>query len=452
MRHRAVDRRLRVLIGDVGGDADNGTAEAPALQRAVPADLKVAGERGPVLAFLQRTHLGGQDFGQHRHDAVGEIDRVAAAPGVLIQRGAGAYIEADIRNRDHRLPPAGIGGIVVGGGPDRIVMVARIRRVDRDDGQRTQILAVVAQRLCGDTCRFLQRLGLELVGDLVAVDRDQREAARGERIAQPLGHAHRDARRPPCLFGKYQVAGTRIARVGDEELAPFLLLDARQPQPPAFLAQHAQHLLRRTRQRLHRMRGPPPLVLLGPRQHPVPDPQAATLALAHPQARRRCVLGLPTLRNGPDSAGIVDIGDAQHRDAGQSAHAVEGASGGAVDQPLVPHVLEQRLQRDLVLRDEAKGARDLPLAGGLVGCLDKGEDLFAGGQALFRLLHRNEIGGRGAYVTPCPDRPGRKRRAAARTGGSCGSHRPRPIRNGRAGRRRPVARLRSGPGGNGHRG
>ncbi len=75
---RRVDRRLRILIGDVGRDPDLRPREAPALERAVLGDLQVAGHRGAVLAFLQRADVGRQLLGKHRHDAVGEIDAVAA--------------------------------------------------------------------------------------------------------------------------------------------------------------------------------------------------------------------------------------------------------------------------------------------------------------------------------------------------------------------------------------
>ena len=58
---------------------------------------------------------------------------------------------------------------------------------------------------------------------------------------------------------------------------------------------------------------------------------------------------------------IVD--HAQHGDLGHAAHAVEGGLL-AVDQAFVGHVLEQRLERDLLLALEPEGLGDLALAGG----------------------------------------------------------------------------------------
>ena len=89
--------------------------------------------------------------------------------------------------------------------------VARIDRIDRDDRQVAQILAVVAQRLARNAFGFVQRLGLEAVGNLELVDRDQREAARCERIAQALDDADGDARRSPAHFRHDEVAGRRAA-------------------------------------------------------------------------------------------------------------------------------------------------------------------------------------------------------------------------------------------------
>ena len=107
----------------------------------------MADERGAILAFLQRADVGRQRLGKHRHDPVREIDAVAAPPRLLVERGAGADVEADVRDRDDRLPPALIGRIVVGSGPHGIVMVARIGRVDRDDRDVGEVLALAQNPL-----------------------------------------------------------------------------------------------------------------------------------------------------------------------------------------------------------------------------------------------------------------------------------------------------------------
>ena len=60
---------------------------------------------------------------------------------------------------------------------------------------------------------------------------------------------------------------------------------------------------------------------------------------------------------------------------------VKGAAGRQVDEPFVGHILEQRLQRDLVITVEREMLRDLALADRLVGRRNEVEDLLAAGQA-----------------------------------------------------------------------
>src|SRR3546814_5990838 len=64
-------------------------------------------------------------------------------PRLAVERAVGPDIEADIGDRDDRAPAALVLGILVGHGPDGVVMVARIDGVDRDDRQIAQILASV---------------------------------------------------------------------------------------------------------------------------------------------------------------------------------------------------------------------------------------------------------------------------------------------------------------------
>jgi hypothetical protein len=103
----------------------------------------VADQRGAIDAFLQRANVCRQFLRQHRHDAIREIHAVAASPRFLVDRGARPHVEADVRDRDDRLPAARIGGVVIGCRPDRIVMIARIGGVDRDDRQVAEVFAAI---------------------------------------------------------------------------------------------------------------------------------------------------------------------------------------------------------------------------------------------------------------------------------------------------------------------
>jgi hypothetical protein len=243
------------------------------------------------------------------------------------------------------------------------------------------------------------------------VDRDQREAARRDRVTEPLGHAHGDPRRPPCLLRQHKIARLGTTGVGDLEVATLALLDALQPQPPAFLVQHAEHQFLAARELLHRVRDPAIAGFLGAREDSVADAKATRLALAHAQPRRRCI-GLPALGRRPDRAAVVGIDDAQHRDLGQAAKLVEGAPRSAVDQPLIGHVLEQRLERDLLLRGQPEGARDFALSRRDIGGDDEIENLLPGRQAGRGAFgHRPAIRAARANVIPANGKGAQRHRA-----------------------------------------
>src|SRR3546814_3229322 len=69
---------LRPLIGDIRPQPHQRPREAPCRHLAMPVDGQVARHGGTILARFQRADARGQGFGQHRNDAVGEIDAVAA--------------------------------------------------------------------------------------------------------------------------------------------------------------------------------------------------------------------------------------------------------------------------------------------------------------------------------------------------------------------------------------
>src|SRR3546814_11398310 len=92
----------------------------------------------PSFPTRRSSDLGRKRFGQHRHDAIGEIDAVAALPRLDVERRAGADVEADVGDRDDRFPAAVILRIVVGRRPHRVVMIARVGGVDRDARQVRQ--------------------------------------------------------------------------------------------------------------------------------------------------------------------------------------------------------------------------------------------------------------------------------------------------------------------------
>ena len=59
-----------------------------------------ATRHGPHLALAQRAQVVGDALGQHRHDAVGEVDRVAADARLAIEAAAGADVVGDVGDGD----------------------------------------------------------------------------------------------------------------------------------------------------------------------------------------------------------------------------------------------------------------------------------------------------------------------------------------------------------------
>ena len=245
--------------------------------------MQVAGERGAHLSLLERADVRRQFVGQHRDDAVGEIDAVAARARFAVEFGSGADVEADVGNRDDRVPAV---AVIARRCPDRVVMVARIFGVDRDDREMGEVFAL-AQRELRDLMCFIDRFTAKLVAQAVLGDRDHREAARRERVAEhrvdPRGHP----RRAPRGFGEDKVAGLRGPKLANLELAPLALVDRGQEMALAHLADHAQDHLGRALELLHDMRDMARARFFGPREDTVVEGERrAPPALDHAQPRR----------------------------------------------------------------------------------------------------------------------------------------------------------------------
>ena len=169
-------------------------------------DLHVADHAQAVDLGIQRTDSVGQRLRQHRHDETGEIDRGGTQVGFLVEHAAGLHIVRDVGNGDDQTE-----ALCVRLGIDRIVEVARILTVDRDQRQRTQVdapldfggqhLRIDLGGLAGD------RLGPG-IGQVVAGDRHLDDDRRGQALAEYGEDApHRSA-----------VLGRRIADLGDHDL------------------------------------------------------------------------------------------------------------------------------------------------------------------------------------------------------------------------------------------
>jgi hypothetical protein len=113
----------------------------------------------------------------------------------------------DVGDRDDEVPAAGVRRIGIGFGPYRIVEIARIGAVDRDEAEVSQVAA--AGGLGGlRGCGLGQRLVRKLVRDSKAGNRYQADRPGGVRRAQPLDNPK--ARRAITAGGQ-RLAGDQLA-------------------------------------------------------------------------------------------------------------------------------------------------------------------------------------------------------------------------------------------------
>ena len=120
-------------------------------------------------------------------------------------------------------------------------------------------------------------------------------------------------------------------------------------------------------------------MFLDARQQPVADAEGgATLRLDDPDARWRLWV-IPAVGSG-DGAIVPHFDDADDGDARQAAALVQCAARTDFELTGVLHVLEQALERDLVLSVQAEGTGDLALAHRFLLGADEIENRFAAGK------------------------------------------------------------------------
>ena len=196
---------------------------------AVGADHHAHGNRGAILARPQRAQVVGDALRQHRHHAVGEIDRIAAHQRFAIERRAGRHIMGDVGDGDGENEAAVVVGRRVTLGVYGVVMILGVGRIDGDEWHVPPVLAMgEARRPCGF------RLGLGVVAehmrDRMGVNGDQADRALARQRAEPLDHPsgrQAQARRAAGL-DRDQVAVLRVggsARRNAQFLAEHFLVD-----------------------------------------------------------------------------------------------------------------------------------------------------------------------------------------------------------------------------------
>ncbi len=221
----AIARRLDLLVGQARRRAHEAAHEAVSLLMAVGAEPHMDGEAGARHVRFQRAQLVRQRLGQHRHDAVGEIDRVAALLALVVERIGRPHVPRHVGDGDEDVPAAFISRIGIRLGPHRVVEIARIAAVDGDERRPAQVGA--GPQLDRPRGRRLgERRPRELGRDVVAVDGDEADRARLGGIApsSPLSASLRSAAltrystlarrsvgsmRPPPLGSRRKTPSTR---------------------------------------------------------------------------------------------------------------------------------------------------------------------------------------------------------------------------------------------------
>ena len=208
------------------------------------------GECRAVLRLAQGAEIVGDALGQHGHDAVGEIDRVAARPGLAVHRGAGRHVGRDVRDGDGDDPAALVGRIVVRRGVDGVVMVLGRLGVDGEEGEGAPVLTLeilaLAQADGRSGLRLGQHVGREDMADVVRMDGDEADGLLGGRIGDDLADLGLRQSQSVALA----IALAAAHRDGDEVTVPRPLLRAgrdAQLAPAGLLVdrQHAAALLAR---------------------------------------------------------------------------------------------------------------------------------------------------------------------------------------------------------------
>ena len=226
-----VDRRLGLLVRELGRGAHHDAVKLVRALATVGAKDHAQCKRGPVLVWAQRAKVVGDALRQHRHDAVGEIDRVAALERFPVHRHAGLNVSGDVGDRDRDDEPARVLGIWIELGVDRVVVILSVGWIDRHKRERAPILARRAQSNGPRVFRLFQGRCREDMGNMVHLERDEAhralglhrtyglDDARGRQAQAPLAQRLDGdevavlGRRRPCRRGSHIRAPPRASRL-----------------------------------------------------------------------------------------------------------------------------------------------------------------------------------------------------------------------------------------------
>ncbi len=402
---QAVDGGLRLFIGQLGVAAHQAARELVSGLPAVLVEDHAHGHAGAVLALLQAAQAVGQHFRQHRLDPVGEVGRVALGPRLAVQRRVRAHIGGDVSDGDPDDPAARIGRVFVALGIDGVVMVARVSRVDGDEGDVAQVFAPLQRRdvlFFGLALHGLGEAGRHAVG----VDGDDGGRARVV-LAPDLAALGPVAMLALLDGGQHQVAVAQVRRLGGGHQQHILgaFVDRLNPRLAPALADDAQHAVGSDVQPLDQARLPAVDAPAELDQQAVAHAgrRAATLAIGHQDRARRILAALDQLD--VELAVGVAIHDIDHPDRGQGAGFGKALAAALAQAALGLQLLQHVAQVPTLGAFQAEGAGDVGLFG-FSGLAQEGHQGFFVGQArsgAFRCLDHCALSNalRGERVKTC---------------------------------------------------
>ena len=159
-------------VGEARGRAHHGREETALRHDARAGHLHLADHAEAIDLGHQRAQVVREFLGQHRQHAAREVDRGRALARLGIEGRARPHVVADVRDGDEE-PEARAARL----GKDRIVEVARVLAVDRDERRRAQVFASL-ERCRRDFAPVAARHGERFGRKLVATGRARRSRVR----------------------------------------------------------------------------------------------------------------------------------------------------------------------------------------------------------------------------------------------------------------------------------
>ena len=184
----AGNRELRLFVMQARRGADQHAVERVRALAAIGADHHAHRQRRAVFVRPQRAQIVGNALRQHRHDAVGKINRIAALDRGAIERRARPHVIGDVGNGDADEMAAAIARVRIGHGVHGVIVVLGVGRIDGDERHLAPVLARVLRRMSRRPrgLRFGDDCAGENVRDAVGVDGDQADGALALDRAEPL--------------------------------------------------------------------------------------------------------------------------------------------------------------------------------------------------------------------------------------------------------------------------